>query len=673
MRSLILRLLISLVLLTPVLAEAAAVDTEHKLSTVEDALVEQKANVEDSKAVDDPKPKLEESKKLEEAAAVEDGPKAGATNSEAVSDTPTKFNGIEVPPMKELSGENFDKETKNGYWFVKHYSPYCHHCKAIAPTWQTLYEFYYTSKPVPAGKKPSEAESDSLNSFSRYYDFHFASVDCIAYGDLCGKHDITAFPTFLLYKDGVFVKKFEGKKDMAGLSAFVEDTLESTRPGSRPKDGVKLPEPGATSIDDDASSDKPAEKDKESAAAATETMEKDTEKPAKETAAVKTVPKVTKIAKKPQKATATPNPLGTPVDLTQESFQKLVTNTKDPWFVKFYVPWCHHCQSLAPSWAQMAKEMQKSLNIGEVNCEVEVRLCKDVHVRAYPTIHYFRGGERVEYDGLRGLGDLVSYAKKALDVGSGVTYVDAEAFKKMEETEEVIFLYFYDHATTSEDFEALERLTLSLIGHAKLVKTDDAELADRFKISTWPRLLVSRDGRPSYYNVLAPKDMRDFRQVLGWMQSVWLPIVPELTAANSREIMRGKYVVLGILSRERAEEFVQDKREIKNAALDWMEKQTHAFQLERQELRDSKQLRLEEAEDKNDQRALRAAKSIRIDIREDDKKQVGFAWVDGVFWERWIRTTYGIDVNDGEKVIINDEDVSHTYYYPLPLSKPILY
>jgi len=26
------------------------------------------------------------------------------------------------------------------------------------------------------------------------------------------------------------------------------------------------------------------------------------------------------------------------------------------------------------------------------------------------------------------------------------------------------------------------------------------------------------------------------------------------------------------------------------------------------------------------------------------------------FWERWIRTTYGIEVKDGEKVIINDED-----------------
>src|SRR6201992_4074941 len=145
------------------------------------------------------------------------------------------------------------------------------------------------------------------------------------------------------------------------------------------------------------------------------------------------------------------------------------------------------------------------------------------------------------------------------------------------------------------------------------------------------------------------------------MQSVWLPIVPELTASNSREIMDGKLVVLGILTRERPDEFMIGQKEIKSAAMEWMDKQTTAFQRERQELRDAKQLRIEEAEDRNDQRALRQAKGRVISITEEDfRKGVNFAWVDGVFWERWLRSTYGVDVSKGERVIINDEDVSNS-------------
>lgn len=438
---------------------------------------------------------------------------------------------------------------------------------------------------------------------------------------------------------------------MEGLSKFIEDVLETMKPGSRPRD-LKLPEVGAHQVETAAATEKPTVAEKsvllESTSASTPSTTSKVSTPA-----LATVP-----AKGSVQPENVPNKGGISISLTQESFQKLVTTTRDPWFIKFYAPWCHHCQALAPNWQQMAREMQGRLNIGEVNCDVESRLCKEVKIKGYPTIHFFRSGERVEYTGLRGLGDLVSYAKKAIDVGLGVKYVDAAGFKELEETEEVIFVYFYDHATTREDFEALERLTLSLIGHAILVKTDSAVLADRFKIHTWPRLVVSRDGRPSYFNALAPRDMRDFRQVLSWMQSVWLPILPELSASNSHEIMNGRIVVLGILSRERSDDFQRSKREIKSAALEWMDKETHAFQQERQELRDAKQLRIEEAEDRNDQRALRAAKSIRIQISESDRRQVGFAWVDGVFWERWIRTTYGIDPSQGEKVIINDEDVS---------------
>lgn len=504
-----------------------------------------------------------------------------------------------------------------------------------------MYEYYYTSN------APTDKESTGLTpSFAKYYDIRFAQLNCIAYGDLCTKHDIMSYPSTLLYKDGVVADSVQGGKKMSVLSEMIEGALEKEKPGTRPTK-VMLPEPGATTLPDPASDAEVVEKGQKSP----KEGGKDDATPAK-----KTQQEVEKS--KPAKPVKTPNEQGISVSLTAESFQTLVTMTQEPWFIKFYAPWCHHCQAMASNWQQLAKEMKGKLNVGEVNCDAESRLCKDAHLRGYPTVLFFKGGERVEYNGLRGLGDFIQYAEKALDICGGIQDVDAASFSALEEKEDVLFVYFYDHATSSEDFMALERLPLSLIGHAKLVKTNDPKLSERFKITTWPRLLVSREGRPTYYTPLTPREMRDTHLVLGWMRSVWLPIVPELTASNAREIMDGKIVVLGILNREDQETFISAKREMKRAANEWMDKQIQLFQLERQNLRDAKQLRLEEAEDRNDQRALRAAKSIRISMDMSDRKEVTFAWVDGVFWQRWIRTTYGIDIKDGERVIINDEDVS---------------
>ena len=570
----------------------------------------------------------------------------------------TTFNGKNVPPGNELTGDTLDKSIGDGgYWLVEFFSPYCGHCKRFAPTWQTLYEFYYTQDPVPQTSGSGEADSD-LNSFTRYYNFKFAKVDCVANGDACAGQQIHSFPTVVLFKDGEKVETKTGAKDLKTMSVWVEEVLERIRPGSRPQGGPKLPKVGAHEVEKTPMPEQPPVPAEKAAGPATS--------PSTSASGTKSTVTATKVPE-------APNPAGKSVPLSAESFQHLVTTSHDPWFIKFYAPWCHHCAAMAPNWQGMARQMAGKLNIGEVNCEAEKRLCKDVRVRGYPTILFFRGGERIEYDGLRGLGDLLGYANKAVAVGEPVADVNADEFAALEEKEEVIFLYFYDHATTTEDLAALDRLVMSLIGHARLVKTNDPALCDRFKISTWPRLLVSRDGKPTYYPALSPQSMRDFRRVLGWMQTVWLPIVPELTASNAKEIMSsGRLVVLGILSRDRGEDFLSAKREIKNAALEWIDKQTQAFQLERQELRDAKQLRIEEAEDRNDQRALRAAKSIRINMDDIERKEVGFAWVDGVFWERWIRTTFGVSVlGDNERVVMYDYD-SHRYWDVTMTGNPIV-
>ncbi|KAI6785102.1 uncharacterized protein J7T54_006744 [Emericellopsis cladophorae] len=595
----------------------------------------------------------------------------------------TVFNDIKVPPLMDLTPSNFDDEIKKTkYMLVKHYSPYCPHCIDYAPTFQTLYEFYYTSL--------SDGDGDA--SFLEYYDFRFGMINCIAYYDLCVKNGVQTYPMTSLFEDGVAIENLRGVKSIDDLGDTMEAVLEKERPGSRPR-SIQLPKAGAhyhPGKTDETTAESPEKANKESAAGAeAETgkaeenvdTKKDNDKEAQD--ADKTdkagsdatgasdakwkspTPAEVFNNRRPKKPTTTPNPNGASTSLSAESFPQLVTKTQDPWFIKFYAPWCPHCQAMGPTWDQLSKSMQGKLNVGEVNCDKEPRLCKEANAHSYPTILFFKGGERAEYHGLRGLGDFISYAESALDLASGVPDVTVAEFEALEEKEDVIFTYFYDHATTTEDFTALESLPLSLIGHAKLVKTNDPKLAERFKVTTWPRLLVSRDGRPTYYEPITPDAMRDIHGLMDWMSSVWLPLVPELTAANAKQIMDDKIVVLGILKRDDATGFPTALKEIKLAANEWMDRQILEFQLERKKLRDAKQMRIEEAADRGDERALRNAKLTRIDMNEHAKKEVGFAWVDGVFWQRWIRTTYGIDVvQDGERVIINDQDVRFSSLVP---------
>jgi len=150
--------------------------------------------------------------------------------------------------------------------------------------------------------------------------------------------------------------------------------------------------------------------------------------------------------------------------------------------------------------------------------------------------------------------------------------------------------------------------------------------------------------------------MRDHRRLLSWMQSVWLPMVPELSAANSHQVMQGRTVVLAILDRT-LKDFEQTKEKMKAAALEWLDVRAAEDKAEKQDLREKKESKIEEAEEKGDKRAIERAKGIQVVVKP--KKEVGFAWVDGVFWGRWCRGTYGVDVREtGPRIIINEQDVS---------------
>lgn len=85
------------------------------------------------------------------------------------------------------------------------------------------------------------------------------------------------------------------------------------------------------------------------------------------------------------------------------------------WILKFYAPWCHPCNEMAPAYSKLAKKLKGEALVGEINCDEHRFFCQSVGITSYPTIrlfpHYTEGHESfVHYNGWRDFNSLYIWA-----------------------------------------------------------------------------------------------------------------------------------------------------------------------------------------------------------------------------------------------------------------------
>ncbi|XP_035741453.1 thioredoxin domain-containing protein 5 homolog [Vespa mandarinia] len=110
-----------------------------------------------------------------------------------------------------------------------------------------------------------------------------------------------------------------------------------------------------------------------------------------------------------------PEPVNGLSELTEESFHSHVE--KGHHFIKFYAPWCGHCQKLAPTWEELANSLRNddSVSISKVDCTSFRSICEEFDIKGYPTLLWIEDGKKMyKYTGQRTHEDLKAYVSAML-------------------------------------------------------------------------------------------------------------------------------------------------------------------------------------------------------------------------------------------------------------------
>jgi len=101
---------------------------------------------------------------------------------------------------------------------------------------------------------------------------------------------------------------------------------------------------------------------------------------------------------------------GKPIHLDDDSFDKVVSESKQPILVDFHAAWCGPCRALAPAIDALATEYSGKALVAKVDVDKAPGVASRFGVVSIPTVMVFKGGQVV--DRVLGLVPKTSLAQK---------------------------------------------------------------------------------------------------------------------------------------------------------------------------------------------------------------------------------------------------------------------
>lgn len=160
-------------------------------------------------------------------------------------------------------------------------------------------------------------------------------------------------------------------------------------------------------------------------------------------------------------------------ELTKDTFDGFVQN-EDLVLVKFFAPWCKHCQAFSSVFIQASKQLhaeKPTVKLAEVDCMVQDSLCHRYNIEGYPSLKIFRkGGEVYDYIGGRNAYGIVTHmVAESFPITQSIGDTGALLAARSKST-----IVLYDSDPASPLSQAFAKTAAHLRGAGPFVSVSDA-------------------------------------------------------------------------------------------------------------------------------------------------------------------------------------------------------
>lgn len=87
---------------------------------------------------------------------------------------------------------------------------------------------------------------------------------------------------------------------------------------------------------------------------------------------------------------------GNVIELSDDSFNGEVIDSREAYLVDFWAPWCGPCRIIAPVIEELSRDYAGKLKVGKVNVDDNQEVAARYGISSIPTLLFFKDGELKE-------------------------------------------------------------------------------------------------------------------------------------------------------------------------------------------------------------------------------------------------------------------------------------